>query len=461
MTRFWPMTVTLTLLTTLALVAAQPAPGATIPGSLGYNITDLGNLGRDPTFPAAINARGDVAGSSMTASGQPHAFLLPAGGSMQDLGAMGGTASYATSLNNRGDVAGYFATAAGPTHAFAIIDPQMIDLGAQSAGASKAVGINDLRQVLVVTDAGGGNTSSALCQDGKATPLGTLGGSSTTGGALNNLGQVVGNATAADGATHAFVSDAFTHQLADLGKIGPEGIMTHVNEIGQAVGIRINVGARVGFDVNLKLANSLEDEIVYPGFSGTDACWINNTGTIAGAGELPAAPGSNATQWSPPDYDFMNLNQALLPNSGWILSSANAINDAGQIVGRALSPGGQPVAYMLMNSGPELAAEKSLAIAASLDPATETIRKGFDAAAKAATVSPLETALVALEQARSLLTPTVWQATVSGVNSGQASHLLSSAGNLLLTIPGDSPFLSPADRDGAVAIIAAAQKNIQ
>jgi len=217
----------------------------------------------------------------------------------------------------------------------------------------------------------------------------------------------------------------------------------------------------VGFDLFLNLADSLEDEIVHPYFSGTDAYWINNEGTILGDGELPAAPGSNATRWSPPDYDFMNLNAALPANSGWTLLAATAINDAGGIVGTALSPTGSPVAYMLVNSGPELAAEKALAIAASLDPAIETIRKGFDAAAKDATLSPLEITLVDLQQARSLLTPTVWQTTVSGASSGQAAHLLSSVGNLLPTIPGDSPFLPSADRDGAAAIIAAALKSFQ
>src|SRR5436190_22952296 len=94
MISFQPMTVTLTLLTGLALAAALPAPGATLPAAPGYVLTDLGSLGGGQTVPTAINARGDVAGYSATAAGQVHAFLLPAGGTMQDLGAMGGTASY-------------------------------------------------------------------------------------------------------------------------------------------------------------------------------------------------------------------------------------------------------------------------------------------------------------------------------------------------------------------------------
>src|SRR5262249_45973596 len=157
------------------------------------------------------------------------------------------------------------------------------------------------------------------------------------------------------------------------------------------------VGARIAFDLNLTMPGSVAEEIIFPGFSATDAYWVNNEGTFLGAGELPAAPHSNATRWNPPDYDFTNLNPALPANSGWTLLAANAINDAGVIVGTALSPTGEPIAYMLAASGPALPADKAAAIATSLSPAIAAVQKGADAAAKADTPTVLATALTDLQ----------------------------------------------------------------
>jgi probable HAF family extracellular repeat protein len=467
MTRFWPMSVTLTLLVALALGAAPPVPGANLPAAPGYVITDLDSLGGGQTVPIALNARGDVAGYSTTKAGQIHAFLLPANGLMMDLGSMGGTASYAMGLNNRGDVVGYSIAADGQTRAFALFDGQSIDLGLGSAVASRAVDINDLRQVLVVQGSGQANASSLLWHNGQTLPLGTLAGSPAVGAALNDLSQVVGTATAANGTTHAFAFD-FTlpadspRRLIDLGDTGPGGTMSHLNEIGQAVGIRITpLGARIAFGADLsKDSDFLADKIVRRGYSGTAVYWINNENTATGAGLLPGAPDTNAGFWTA-DGQFLKLNEAaLLPNSGWVLLSANAINDAGVIVGLALAPDGQAIAYRLISPGPALAAGKALAIAQSLNPAIEAVTKGSEAAAKAATPSALATALADLQQARLLLTPAAGEATLSGVGTGQASHLLTSAGSLL-TIPDNSAFVAPADRDAVLADIAAARKGLQ
>jgi probable HAF family extracellular repeat protein len=452
---------TATLFIGLSVTAVRPSPGANLPAAPGYVLTDLGSLGGGHTIPVAVNVRGDVAGYSMTSTGQTHAFLLPAGGSMQDLGTLGGAASYATGLNNRGGVSGFTATAAGLTHAFAVLDGEITDLGAPSDAATKALGINDLRQVLIVTDTGGGNTSSALWQNGQTTPLGTMGGSSTLAGGLNNLGEVVGIATAADGTHHAFVADPSTYRLTDLGNIGPNGTMAHVNEVGQAVGIRVTAyGADVAFGADFTAMNPLGDEPIRRGFSGTDAYGIDNENTVVGAGELSSPTDTNAGAWTP-DGQFTNLNQALQANSGWALLSATAINDAGLIVGKALGPGAESVAYSLVAQGRELAAANALSAANSLDPAITAVLRGAEAAAAAALPSVLSTALTDLEEARSLMTPSAGESSLDGIRSSQASHLLQSAGNLLSRCPSDSPFLARQDRDAAIGIIAAARTALQ
>jgi probable HAF family extracellular repeat protein len=461
MTRCWPLSVLLMLLIGL-LPAASPARGASLPAAPGYVITDLGSLGGGQTFPVAINVRGDVAGYSTTADGKVHAFFLPANGPMQDLGDLGGDSSYPLALNNRGDVVGYAVTAAGQRQLFVRFDNQNIDLGLEKGVTSQAVGLNDSRQVLVVQDAGDGKLRSLLWQNAQTTPLGDLGGGSTAAASLNHLGQVVGSSRAADGSNHAFAFDSVTRQLMDLGTLGAGGGMTAVNEIGQAVGIRTTAtGATIAVLADLSTEGALvADLIVRRGYSGTLAFGINNESTIAGAGELSTGAGTNAGVWTA-DGQFLKLNEtALVANSGWVLQSANAINDAGVVVGRALGPGGQQVAYMLMTPGQPVPADKAVAMANSLNPAIEAITKAAENAAKAAAPSALSTAVVALQQARSLLTPAAGETAVSGVSSGQASHLLTSAVNLL-TIPDNSAYLSPADRDAALAILAEARKGFQ
>src|SRR5207249_579629 len=117
----------------------------------------------------------------------------------------------------------------------------------------------------------------------------------------------------------------------------PRAVTSHINELGQAVGIRINRGARIAFGADPKAANPRVDLYIEAGSSGTDAYWINNEGITVGVQELPATPGMNAGVWRT-NIEFTNLNQALPANSGWTLLSANAINDAGVIVGTALPP---------------------------------------------------------------------------------------------------------------------------
>src|SRR5579871_3407416 len=72
---------------------------------LSYTITDLGTLGGDSSWAAAVNAAGQVVGQSTTLDGNSHAFLY-SDGTMTDLGTLGGTVSYARGINAAGQVVG-------------------------------------------------------------------------------------------------------------------------------------------------------------------------------------------------------------------------------------------------------------------------------------------------------------------------------------------------------------------
>lgn len=54
---------------------------------------------------------------------------------------------------------------------------------------------------------------------------------------------------------------------------------------------------------------------------------------------------------SSPFYGGVDLNTLLPPKSGWILTSATGINDAGQIVGYGINPSGKYSGYELTPAG--------------------------------------------------------------------------------------------------------------
>jgi probable HAF family extracellular repeat protein len=84
-------------------------------GGSGYSVTELGTLGGDYSQAFGINSRGQIVGSSYTASGEVHAFLWEKG-EMTDLGTLGGDHSQATAINSRGQVVGYANTDLGMDH---------------------------------------------------------------------------------------------------------------------------------------------------------------------------------------------------------------------------------------------------------------------------------------------------------------------------------------------------------
>ncbi len=121
-------TILLTIPLALALLAGcrdQELPTVSAPEAASHavsvgSMTDLGTL-PDGTFSYAsdINNRGQIVGSSTTASGEEHAVLWQ-DGSVTDLGTLGGTYSQASAINARGQIVGVSETAAGEWHAFVV-----------------------------------------------------------------------------------------------------------------------------------------------------------------------------------------------------------------------------------------------------------------------------------------------------------------------------------------------------
>jgi probable HAF family extracellular repeat protein len=114
------------------------------------SLTPLGDLGgAGLTTPRAITESGQVVGSSLTSSGELHAFRWTAGAGIEDLGTLGGTGSKGAGANDLGQIVGSSSTLSGETHGFLWEDGVMYDLGTlSSTDQSSAVDINNLGQVV-------------------------------------------------------------------------------------------------------------------------------------------------------------------------------------------------------------------------------------------------------------------------------------------------------------------------
>lgn len=216
----------------------------------GTGLTDLGAPGSDRfAFAEAINDAGQVVGTHVGADDliQRRAFIY-SGGSMTDIGTLGGVENYAMDINASGQVAGYSHTASGNMHAYVYSNGQMTDLGplvsATFNGAETfAAALNDRGDVVgfaQVPDTGGTQGHAFLYAGGSMHDLGTLGGTISTANDINERGQIVGySRMAGTDAGHAFIYE--NGVMSDLNRYASGGwTLTQaeaINENGDILGI--------------------------------------------------------------------------------------------------------------------------------------------------------------------------------------------------------------------------------
>jgi len=300
--------------------AAAAAPPA-------YHVTDLGTLGGTSSIGWGINASGQVTGQSyMTGDAEIHAFLYD--GTMHDLGTLGGTNSYGYGINDSGQVTGQSYTTEG-AHAF-LYDGAMHDLGTLGGSYSYGIGINASGQVSGYSQTIGG-AAHAFLYDGTMHDVGTLGGTNSFGWGINDSGQMTGFSNlAGDAEWHAFLYDGMLHDLGTLGGTQSEG--HGINAGGDVAG--------TSYATDGSYHAFLYDGTMHDlGASNSYGFGINGSGQVVGYFGNIALLYTNGS-------GLVDLNSLIDPSSGWELSTALAINDAGQITGWGLV-GGQQHAYLL------------------------------------------------------------------------------------------------------------------
>jgi probable HAF family extracellular repeat protein len=328
-----------------------------------YKLVDIGTFGGPASYINAafalgaanqINERGAAVGSSATSiPAAPdsnlgvcdgidgdlpfvfHAFHWQ-NGALTDLGALPGenNSSCATSINKSGEIVG--------RSEIDIVDPLF--------------GVREFRAV--------------LWKDGEIHNLGTFGGKYSLPGSINNRGQVAGSATNAisdpysllyqlvfspDGTqTRAFLwENGHKRDLGTLG--GPDAQAGLVNDDGQVGGISFvnsTPNSVTGFPTLhpfLWHKGKMKDLGTLGGFGspGTPTSpptvgvsGLNNRGQVIGLSPLAGDQIAHPFLWD--DGNLVDLTV----QSGGLIATADAINDAGQIVGNATFPNGASDAYL-------------------------------------------------------------------------------------------------------------------
>jgi probable HAF family extracellular repeat protein len=408
----WTSPGRLLLLLALASVVFGPSSltAGPLPAEPPYDVVDLGVL--DPTFPqtvpAAINALGEVAGYSYVAlppyGGWSPRAVLWRNGSLLDLGLPPGILSNeARSVNDSGEVAVIGQKAQGGAAPLLFADrdgdgtKEWSRVETPNDYAGYAYGINNAGRVVGMY--GGYNRAFFLdshVPGASLVDLHTLLDAflpknpilyASGAIAVNEPGDVLVDYYNGNGdQTAIFRQGTTTPQL-----LNPPGYESFrpvaFNASGQVVGL----ASRQEQNTNVTHA------VVYDGSTLTKieipaSTWIPQPKGIDGSGRVVGYYYANNATLCPFLYEngqATDLNDLLPPGSGWTLREANAINDAGEIVGTGRQDGvGEGRGFLLTHLTPARRIDNLIAMVEGFE-LPKGIANSF--------VTKLEHALAALE----------------------------------------------------------------
>ena len=205
--------------------------------SLSVSVQDLGTLGGPVSQAKAVNRRGQIVGTSRDALGRTRAFLWEETLGMVDLKPLTGVNSSANDINDNSEIAGGGDTGFGDFHAYLLSAGTSFDLGTLGGNESEALAVNRRGQVAGHSRGAGAPAKHAfvIVEPGTMIDLGTLGGATSIAHDLNENGAVVGLAETNSGAPRAFLWTA-TDGLRDLGMLGAASMALGINNRTEVVG---------------------------------------------------------------------------------------------------------------------------------------------------------------------------------------------------------------------------------
>ncbi|MEI6075595.1 MAG: kelch repeat-containing protein [Verrucomicrobiota bacterium] len=332
----------------ILLLAASYATGTTALIAQTYRITDLGTLGPNASFATGINASGQVSGYSAGGTNMARAWRYSPGIGLLDLGSFGGADNRALGINNAGHVTGYSTDTNGVAHGFVFSGGVLTDVGGPGGGARAfPQHINGVGQVAgFSTDTNGSDNAFLFSPPNIFSSLGTITNAALPAASaaygVNDLGRIVGIGTGSNNFNRAFRSTT-SGTLEELGALGGDESWAYaINNSNQVVGS----ASFVTGDAHAFLMNDgagMTDLGMLGGYTST-AFALDNSGNVVGTAEIVNRT-LHAVLW-PSGGSARDLNELIPVNSGWVLTEARGVNDAGQIVGNGLL-NGLPRAFLL------------------------------------------------------------------------------------------------------------------
>jgi hypothetical protein len=324
------------------LLAALPVSG----GSVQYTVTDLGDPTGTGMDPVAINIAGQVVGNyEQSQSSNTVAFTWDLLHGLQVIGSS--LSSKANGVNSSGTVVGWDSnngsfewTAQGGLTYFQNF------FGEENA----AWGINN-SGTICGTSYPNTNEGYTYSKTGGFTALGFLGtGTADTGMAINNVGQVAGVALAGNVEAGLWTPGS---GWKDLGQISSGGTVSGINDSAEVVGSMFvnNFNGEAPYDWTA--STGLTPLATFKGEGDNAAIGISNSGVIVGYSYFGGVGSDNydhAAMWT--GGQLVDLNSLIDPSSGWLLTTATAINEGGEIVGSGYL-NGEPSGFLLTPVVPE------------------------------------------------------------------------------------------------------------
>jgi len=310
--------------------------------SNGWNI-ELLDRGRGiETFAHGVNDRGDVVGE--VSDGTTVRAAVWRNGVLSELGPLSGYShAKGWSINKSGQVAGYSMTASGQVRAtFWDADGRAFDVGTLGGVNSRAFSLNDQGEVVGTSDFTHGSRAFSWSLSGGIVDRGNLNPESAQshGGAnaINNNGVIVG--------TMYTLFSPFRAVFAGPGeKVRDMAVPGRSNS--EALGIN-DAGVMVGYSND---GSGDEHAAIFDGRGGytdlgvlanttaTQATDINNNGWIVGRA-IGHGPDGIQTSFLYRDGQMVDLMSLIPSDSGWeMLFTAESVSDAGFITGTGIYQG--------------------------------------------------------------------------------------------------------------------------
>jgi probable HAF family extracellular repeat protein len=358
--------------TLIGLMACLAIGISTARGQVFYTLEDLGVVkDMDYSVPAAVNNVGHVVGTAYKGERTCAFHYDYAKKFMDDAGGVNSRGFGISSTNlTVGDA--FFVGPMDPrSHAALFKGGVAMDLGVLPGQVySRANGINAIGQVVGFSALQRDSSESrAFMWTGQAgmKDIGTLGGGYAQAYAINDAGFVTG-ASQTRGLSPVAITHAFIYQQAtgmrDLSALGLSSYGMAINSINHVAGYSTLKPTNERVHAFLHDGNKMID-LGSLGLPGTDsdvsvALGVNKFDQVVGRTFLPAVHGMPLQQvaflWrrNATGGQMINLNKLLLPTQrNYLLVSATAINDNGQIVASAydLQNGGVH-AVLLTPTGP-------------------------------------------------------------------------------------------------------------